>query len=229
MKIMLDAGHGYETAGKRSPDGMREYEFNRSVAEYLGEFLKKRKGVSISHAHSDLEDVPLSRRTSLANSLDVDCYISIHANAFGLGSWHSANGIETYIHTSRPLEAWKLAQAVQEKLVEATTLRDRGVKNADFFVLRETRMTAILVECGFMTNKAEAALLKTDAFRKRCAQAIGEAIAEFYGLRESGISEMPDSLFVVQAGAFGTREKAERLAVQLREEGFGAYVYRRGV
>ena len=179
MKIMIDAGHGYKTPGKSSPDGMKEYEFNRSVAQYLKDILTDYQ-TSIFFAHSDSLDVPLKDRTTQANTLGAILYVSIHANAAGNGDWHKAEGIETYVHTSKPEEAFSLASKIQKRLVAATGLEDRGVKTADFHVLRETKMTAILIECGFMTNENEIRLLKSEYYRKKCAQAIAEAIISHY-------------------------------------------------
>jgi N-acetylmuramoyl-L-alanine amidase len=184
LKIVLCAGHGPETAGKRTPDGMREYQFNSAVAYYVRESLLDYEDVAVKFVHSGNRDVPLDERTDRANSWGADAYVSIHANAYGSGGWNSANGIETYVHTSKPKEALSLAQKVQSNLIKETGLSDRGVKATNFQVLRETAMTAILVECGFMTNREEAALLKTNAYRKNCAKAIVEGLVEQYGLKK---------------------------------------------
>mgnify|MGYP001289385161 CR=1 FL=1 len=186
MKIVLDAGHGPETPGKRSPDGsLREYYFNSIVARYVAdELLHGYDGVEILMTHDDSRDVPLKERTDKANAWKADVFVSIHANAAGDVGWNSAQGIETYVHTSWPKEAVALANAVQRRLIRATGRPDRGVKAADFHVLRETRMTAILVECGFMTNREECELLKSDAYRRKCASAIVAGIVETYGLRK---------------------------------------------
>lgn len=186
MKIVIDAGHGPETPGKRSPDGaLREYQFNSAVARYVADkLLHGYEGIEILMTHSDERDVPLRERTDRANAWKADVFVSIHANAAGDGvSWHSAQGIETYVYTSRPSDAVALANAVQRQLVKATGRPDRGVKSANFHVLRETRMTAILVECGFMTHRQECELLKSEAYRQTCAAAIAAGIAEVYGLR----------------------------------------------
>lgn len=181
MKIMLDAGHGYFTPGKRSFDGMREYEFTRMVAAYTRELLETYQNVTVYFAHSDQRDVPLQERTDTANRLHVDTYVSIHGNAYGT-TWNGANGIETYVYPTKPQEAYELAQKIQHNLTALTGLRDRGVKTADFHVLRETKMTAVLTECGFYTNKHEADLMRTAAFQTTCAQSIVQGIAEQYHL-----------------------------------------------
>ncbi|WP_309298052.1 N-acetylmuramoyl-L-alanine amidase [Cytobacillus sp. NCCP-133] len=218
--MILDAGHGYDTPGKQTPNGMQEYEFNRAVASLAKGLLENYQNTAVYYAHSDKRDVPLKERTDFANNLDADCYVSIHANAYGTGGWNSVGGIETFIYPSRPLEALELAQKIQRNLINATGLRDRSVKTADFHVLRETKMTAVLVECGFMTNQEEAALLRTPAYRKRCALAIVKAIAEQYCLKRK--SDGPKQ-FKVQVTLF-EKQEAEKLADDLQKNGFKAVI-----
>ncbi|KAB7706475.1 N-acetylmuramoyl-L-alanine amidase [Bacillus aerolatus] len=180
MKIIIDAGHGYTTPGKRTPDGMKEFEFNRDVAIFTKKKLES-KGAAVFFTHSDHEDVPLAKRVSQANNWKADLFLSIHANAYGSG-WNSANGIETFIHTSRPKQAEALAKAIQHRLIQLTGRKNRGVKTADFYVLRKTAMSAVLIEAGFMTNLEEARLLRTLSYRELCAKAIAEAVESLYQL-----------------------------------------------
>lgn len=175
MKIFIDAGHGPETAGKRSPNGMKEYEFNSTVALLLKEKLENYQHTSIQFGHSDGQDIPLAVRTARANRWKADIYLSIHANAFG-SSWSEVNGIETYIYSSRPKKAEQLAIAVQQQLILATGRKNRGVKTANFQVLRQTNMPAILVEAGFMTNREEEKLLRSRSYRELCATAIEQGL-----------------------------------------------------
>ncbi|MED4017012.1 N-acetylmuramoyl-L-alanine amidase [Sutcliffiella cohnii] len=231
MKIVLDAGHGYSTAGKRTPDGMREYEFNRVVANYARTELLKYQDVQVLFTHSDDRDVPLSERCRAANNWKAELFVSIHANAFGNGGWaDSAHGIETYIHPVTNSNTPKIAKAIHDSLIKATGRRDRGVKTANFQVLRETDMSAVLAECGFMTNREEAALLKTSAYRKKCALAIVDGIVSHYKLKKKPTPkpEQPKSngLYKVQTGAFSNKENAEKLAEQLKKAGFDTYIVR---
>lgn len=239
MKIMLDAGHGYNTSGKRSPDGMREYEFNRAVAAYAKGLLDGYQNVTVYFAHSDQTDVPLQQRTNNANSLNVNVYVSIHANAYGTG-WNDASGIETYILSTRYQTAYQLAQKIQKQLVLQTGLRDRGVKTADFHVLRETKMDAVLIEAGFMTNREEIKLLQSETYRRTVADAIVKALADQFKLAKKpgqptsapapaptqpSPSQPSRGLFKVQVGAFKNRENAEELAQRLTKAGFNQFVY----
>jgi N-acetylmuramoyl-L-alanine amidase len=182
MKIMIDAGHGPNTPGKRSPDGMREFEFNSRVADVMKAELAKYEGVTVYFAHDHKRDVPLKERTDRANALKVDLYFSIHANANTgkMGAW---GGIDTFIYTTNPAGARKLAEVVQRNLIAATGLRDRGVKTQNFHVLRETNMTALLVEHGFMDSTTDLPKLKSDNYRVLCAKTNVKSIAEVYGLK----------------------------------------------
>src|SRR5690606_4139273 len=145
---------------------MREFQFNSVVAKYVRDLLSEYEGVETMFVHDPTgeRDVPLAERTKKANDWPADVYVSIHANAYG-SNWNDVNGIETYVYTTKPAEAVRLATYVQSELVTRTLRRSRGVKYENFHVLRETKMTAILVECGFMTNREEAELLKSDEYR----------------------------------------------------------------
>ncbi|UFJ40086.1 N-acetylmuramoyl-L-alanine amidase [Brevibacillus humidisoli] len=190
--IAVDDGHGMETAGKRTPpfsDGtvMRENEFNRAVIAYLDAALQRCGFLTLLVAPGD-DDVPLSTRTELSNNAirnkynrPADLYISIHTNAF-TGEWQDkARGIETY-HYPDVEDGKRAAQIIHSHLLRGTNLPDRGVKTADFYVLRHTTMTAVLVECGFMDNREEAELLRSEAYRKECAEEIVTGICEYFSV-----------------------------------------------
>ena len=181
MKICLDAGHGASTNGKRSPDSsLMEYEFNRDVMKRLKTILE-RHDVEVIETVIDDTDVSLSARCSIANKNNVDYFISIHANADGNGyNWTSAKGWEIYI-VGKGGKAEKLAKSIQESSRELGLI-DRGVKVANFQVLRDTNMPAVLIEHGFYTNKKECELLKTESFRQKCAEVDARGILSYLGI-----------------------------------------------
>lgn len=185
MKIAIDAGHGYNTPGKRCPDdSMREWEFNNVVAGYVADGLSQYADVSYKFTHDTTgkTDVSLNARTKTANAWGADILVSIHANA-STGLWGAANGIETFVYSLKSADSVKLAKAVQAQLIAKTGRKDRGAKAGNLHMVRESKMPAILVECGFMDNREEAALLKTDAYRRKCAEAIVAGIVSIYGLK----------------------------------------------
>ncbi len=192
--IAIDDGHGKETAGKRTPlfaDGsyLRENTFNAAVARYLAEELS-RVGLRPFAVAPEEEDVPLAVRVSRANQAKADLYISIHANAFGTG-WNDANGVESWIETEPSEDTLRLGLAVQAALATRTKLTNRGLKrSAALYVLKQTNMPAVLVECGFMTNRKEAELLKSDAYRRLCAEAICQGICAYFGISYEEVEEV---------------------------------------
>lgn len=187
VKIMLDAGHDINTPGKRALDGsMREFEFNKNVSLKAGHLLNQYEGVEVvfSHNMDDGVDQTLSQRTNLANQLKVDSFISIHANAGPT----SARGIETFIYPKAGESTYNLARAIHDHTIINTGMVNRSVKRADFHVLRETNMHAVLIECGFMTNTQDLALLKDDGYRGKCAEGIVRGLAQFYGLKKKYVA-----------------------------------------
>lgn len=205
--ILLDAGHGLNTPGKRTPSFeddsfMKEREFNQDVVKKMLIKLKA-YDCEVVWVSEETEDVPLSTRTTRANTHYQNCikkygkaavksiFVSVHANAMG-EKWANANGIETFAYPGNE-EALKLADLVQKQLIRHTNLRDRGVKTANFAVLRQTVMPAILCECGFMDYKPEATLLRTDSYRDLCATAIIKGIVQYLNLPLKPIPVSPSA------------------------------------
>lgn len=236
MKISFDAGHGKNTSGKRTPDNsLHEWEFNSVVVKYAMKELENYKDVLLLRVDDPTgkTDIPLTSRTNKINAWKSDIHLSIHANAFG-SNWNDANGIETFVYKTS-LKVTDFAKKVQSELINATGLKDRGVKAGDLHIIRETNMDAILVEHPFMTNKDEAKLLKSDSFRKKCALAIVKALVSHYGLKRKTTSKPAEPkkdnpkkdskvLHRVQVGAFSDTKNAEKLANELKNKGYSTYI-----
>lgn len=119
----------------------------------------------------------LKERAAMANNLKADIFISVHANSSGSSS---ASGTETYYQR----EASKaLANVMHKYLVQATGLSDRGVRYGNFHVIRETKMPAVLLEVGYLSNKKDEALLFTDALQNKVAASIVSGIKEYLGIK----------------------------------------------
>jgi N-acetylmuramoyl-L-alanine amidase len=186
MLVCLDAGHGMDTEGKRTPefdDGtiIHEAEQNYPVMFKVAEYLEYNEfNVVITNENIEY-DMPLGERTDIANESEADIFISIHKNAIS-GQWQTdARGIETFV-IQKGYEAERLANGVQEKLIEETKMLDRGVKEANFHVLRETNMPAILVELGFMDYREEAEQMLDETWHERFARAITKGVCEYAGI-----------------------------------------------
>jgi N-acetylmuramoyl-L-alanine amidase len=178
--ISLCDGHGMETAGKRSPNGMRENEFNSRVVYWLDLILRHNGFRTLLVAPTD-KDTPLEVRTNLSNKMKADLYLSIHANAH-LGTWGNARGVETFYYSGSK-DGKRLADILQKHLLKGAKQVNRGVKHTkSLHVLSETKCVAALIEAAFMDNREEAELLKSEAFRIECANQIAQAVCEYYGI-----------------------------------------------
>ena len=182
LVVCIDPGHGASTGGKRSFDGsLLEWEFNRSVAYKLKGVLES-SGVEcvMTVSQYDKTDPSLADRTAVANSnKDIDLFVSIHANAYG-SSWNSANGWEAYCYQLGGVSELAAKYITNSTLENIPELRDRGVKTAAFYVIKNTEMPAVLLEHGFYTNKTEVQYLKSDDFRNRLAQSDAAGIIKFF-------------------------------------------------
>jgi N-acetylmuramoyl-L-alanine amidase len=118
--------------------------------------------------------VSLEGRTVLANNAGADLFVSIHANAISM-SRPEVNGLEVYYYRSGKT----LAETLHRSILGNIQMRDRGVRTANFYVLRNTSMPSILIEVGFVTGREDAPRLSTPAFRSQMAQAIAQGILQY--------------------------------------------------
>ncbi|NLZ53249.1 MAG: N-acetylmuramoyl-L-alanine amidase [Thermoanaerobacteraceae bacterium] len=232
-KVAIDNGHGLNTAGKRTPplsDGrvIREWEFNYPTAKKLKQVLE-RCGLETIMVSDTQEDTPLAIRTSRANNANADIFVSIHYNAFK-GEWGTHGGVETHYYPSST-KGKKLAELVQAELAKATGLRNRGIWASNFYVLRKTKMPAILCECGFMDNLEEAKLMLDENYQWTVAEAIGRGICAYLGVKyvpkpepKKEEAASGDKLYKVQVGAFKERKNAEALLEKLKKAGFDGFI-----
>lgn len=180
-KVVLDPGHGVETPGKRSFDGsLLEHEFNFDIAKRQKAVLE-RHGVEVVLTRLNEHDISLAQRVAIAKQYNADIFISDHADAYG-SSWNDANGYTVYTYTKIDSTTARLASCV-DNAMSTVGIRNRGIKQADFYVLRNTPMPAILIEHGFYTNKVEVAKLKDSAFREALATAGAKGILQYFGIQ----------------------------------------------
>ena len=181
-KIILDAGHGFNTSGKRSPQSMgkvvREWTMNNAVCNYIQEILKDYNVIIVrTDDTTGKTDVPLSSRVSKTNAQNPNLFVSIHHNAGG------GTGVETYYHTYGSSADKKIAQIVQTNLVKETRMRNRGVKQASFAVLTcKSSIPAILVEGGFYDNQTDFNYITSVNGQKAYARAVANSIIQYLGL-----------------------------------------------
>ena len=118
----------------------------------------------------------LQARVDVGNNANSDIFVSIHCNAFVNPA---ANGTQTFYYGSS-YQGQRLAQSIQEKMIEANGLRDRGISTCNFYVVKHSYMPAVLIETAFITNYDEEALLSDDEWQTTMAKAIAEGINEYF-------------------------------------------------
>lgn len=172
--IVIDPGHGGSADGAKY-EGIAEKAINLSVALKLEKILKGH-GYNVVMTRSTDATVGLYRRADIANAVGADIFVSLHSNASETNL--QARGIYTYYHpTSR--RGARLAAAIQSPITKVTGAQDRGIESADFVVLRETDMCAVLVEMGFMSTQEELMLLINDSYQDKLALGISEGIVQY--------------------------------------------------
>ncbi|WP_179295520.1 N-acetylmuramoyl-L-alanine amidase [Bacillus sp. FJAT-45350] len=174
--IVVDPGHGGKDPGATA-FGVMEKEIVLRTGLELQKMLEE-AGAKIVMTRSNDTFIELSRRVEIANNAKADSFISIHANAAGN---QAAHGTETYWNRNHSnTKSKELAEKIQKELIKKLKTNNRGVKEANFQVIRHTTMPSVLVELGFITNEAEAKRMSTEKFHKEAAEAIFEGVIEFY-------------------------------------------------
>lgn len=181
-KVVIDPGHGGWDCGAVGQTGTQEKHIALAVALRVKELLAPVVDVQLTRdkdiALGANESADLTARARIANSCGADCFVSIHCNS---ATNREAKGTETYYFGYSAIGEI-LAGAIHKRLIPALELSDRGVKTANFAVLRQTNMPACLVELGFLSNKAEEAVLNTEEFQKKAAWAIANGVVDYLEL-----------------------------------------------
>ncbi|WP_068617239.1 N-acetylmuramoyl-L-alanine amidase family protein [Paenibacillus tuaregi] len=170
--VVLDAGHGGTDPGAISVKNRKEKDFNLAVVLKVEALLKNNKNIDLVLTRSGDTYPTLSDRVKIAEKLKADIFISVHANSGPA----AASGVETYYTRNSSQE---LAKVMHKYLVKSSGLTDRKVRYASLHVTRETTMPAVLLECGFLSNKNDEALLYTEEFQNKVAEGIVAGIKEY--------------------------------------------------
>ena len=172
--VVIDAGHGGHDRGGVPGDRYAEKTYTLDVARRLEARLREAGYRTVMTRRGDYF-VGLGQRCAVANSQRNAIFVSIHFNS---APREGANGIETYYYSRRSAG---LAAAVHSRLVRATSTEDRRLRVRGFYVIRNTRVPAVLAECGFLSNRSEGRLIAgSPAYRQRLADALASAIRSRY-------------------------------------------------
>ena len=182
--ITIDPGHGGSDSGAVGPNGYTEKEGAFVISQKVASILNQSGAKVVMTRDSDVDVYgpnasarnELQARVDVGNRVNSDIFVSIHCNAFVNPA---ANGTQTFYYGSS-YQGQRLAQSIQEKMIEANGLRDRGISTCNFYVVKHSYMPAVLIETAFITNYDEEALLSDDEWQTIMAKAIAEGINEYF-------------------------------------------------
>ena len=179
--IVLDPGHGGEDPGCSVGD-IYEDDINLSIAKKLKPMLEN-AGYVVYMTREDDAFVGVRDRANYANEIGADLYISIHQNSESaiVTTNGTVNGVEVWYNSEKDESSMHLAQVIQDTLVNTTEAKNLGIKiENEFVVIRDTTMPSCLIECGYISNKAERKRLTTEDYQDKLAKGILEGIKNYF-------------------------------------------------
>jgi N-acetylmuramoyl-L-alanine amidase len=227
VKIYIDGGHGGSDSGAVG-NGIYEKDINLKITKKIETLLKENyKNVEVLTTRTTDVFFSLAERTNKANQWGADAFLSVHINAH---TDNRARGFETYIYPNAGAKTAAFQNVMHENIfgqISHSGMTDKGKKSANFHVLRESNMIALLTENGFISNSADAALLKTDVFLDKLAYGHVLGLERFFGLEKEIRPPTSGELYQVIAGTFSSKENADDMAKKLTADGYDCYVARK--
>lgn len=183
--ITLDAGHGGSDPGAIGLGGTMEKNLTLAIAKKTAALLNK-AGAKVRMTRTTDKDVEgpyasdkeeLQARVNVAEKHNSDLFISIHINS---SVNRDIRGVSSYYYPKSSHDA-RLAKAVQRRLVTSTGMNDLSVREAGFYVIKRSTMPAALLELGFISNRKEETIMRTNSYQEKAAQAIYNGIKQYFG------------------------------------------------
>ena len=220
-RLCFDYGHGGQDPGacyKGRKESNDMLSIGRDVAVEV-----RRHGVVVDETRTSDTTVSLNDRSSFENRNTYEYFISFHRNGY---EPEKATGVETYMYLNPGEYAKAMAEKIQTSLV-ALGFANRGVKAADFHVLRETKAPAVLIEIGFIDNTKDNNLF--DSKKNEIVKALAKAILAQIGIdyiESSSPTQLGSgqTLHRVMAGSYRVRANAENQIQKLKRAGFDATI-----
>lgn len=186
MHICIDPGHGGSDRYNRGPTGYVEADGVLDISLRLRSKLQ-RAGIKVTMTRDSDKTVTPVQRIAIANGSGADALISVHTNA---APDPQAKGVEAF-YSLFTTTGNRLASYLVNQISADLGLYNRGIKTRKgtdgkdyYYIIRDTDMPAVILECAFHTNPMEEALLKQAAFRERLADAIATAVFKYFGMAQ---------------------------------------------
>lgn len=234
FKLVLDAGHGLYTAGKRcdvrfDPNQTREWTLNSRICNKIEALLKSYDGYDLMRVDdvTGKNDIDLTVRTNNANKFNADFYLSMHHNAGVNGG--SGGGVVAFVYPNVDAKTKSWQTDLYNAIIKYTGLkgnRATPIAQADFHVLRETYMPAVLIEAGFMDSKTDVPIILAEDFADKVAKACVEVIVAKGGLTKKKVEQPAETgkIYRVQVGAYSVKANAEKMQAKLKADGYDAII-----
>ena len=228
--IVIDAGHGGSDPGACGQKGLHEADVNLLGAQTMWKVLSSGYEGTFLLTRNEDRTLSLQERTDMANAIGADYFFSCHSNS---NKKIEAHGYEVHVHPTTSKTNKAVAKAVHDegmRYLQTLGITDRGVKESDFHVLRETNCRACLVEMLFISNEHEEDLLKLPDFVKKIytAHAVGLAAGLGLSKKVSAVqqTENDGKLYRVQVGAYKYRAGADETLEKLKNAGVEGIITR---
>ncbi|MED3563090.1 N-acetylmuramoyl-L-alanine amidase [Bacillus xiapuensis] len=180
VKIFVDPGHGGSDPGAVGI-GLSEKDVTLKIAIRIRDILEDEyENATVKMSRTGDKTVSLEERTDMANAWGADFYLAVHINSGG------GSGYEDYIHDllSDNSRTAKLQQIIHKEVIKLNDLIDRGTKKANYHVLRESNMDAMLSENGFIDNGHDLAKMKDSDWINNVAQGHVNGLAKALNLQK---------------------------------------------
>ena len=224
VKLYLDVGHGGSDPGATG-NGLKEKDLNLQIGKKINSLLKSYDGITVKMSRSTDRTLSLRQRTNEANSWGADLLLSIHINSGG------GTGFESFIYNGTvSSNTIKYHSVIHDEVMKVLKgVRDRGKKRANFHMLRETKMIAILTENMFIDTKKDADKLKKQSFINKIAQGHVNGIVKLFNLKKKKTSSKPstnkgETFYRVVAGSFKDRKNADDQVKKLKKQGYDVFI-----
>lgn len=230
MKLYLDPGHGGQDPGTQG-NGLNEKDITLDIALTLRKILQNDyEDVEVKMSRTSDTTKGLNTRTTEANKWGADFFLSIHINSDN----HTAQGYEDYIYSSlsNSSSTATYQSIIHAEILKMNQLKERGKKQANFHVLRESKMPAMLTENGFIDHPHDAALMKQASWRQAVAQGHANGLAKAFGLKKKAAAKPTrpskpantgdGTIYKVMVGSFKAKKNAEERITELSKKNIKA-------
>ena len=212
-KVIVDPGHGGQDTGSKGPSGLLEKDVTLALAKKLVQALEETGEFRAELTRTDDQAVSLDDRAGMANHNHGDLFISVHLGTtftpdptgFSIYYWSPTTASPTATPSSNTLRPWDqeqepyweksrmVASLMKEELLWSIPWASGGVIAADIYLLRRTRMPAVMLELGSLNHLEEAAQLQKPEFQEAVAKAVTQGIIKYRSLEDKGILIKPES------------------------------------